>query len=364
MATATATTVKVGKDELRRALSICKGAVANHTPAPVLKNVLLADNLMTATDNEVRVQVDVDYEGEPLLLPHDRLSAIVSVCESPVVSLSLDEGNRCRVTSGKGRWMLPTQDPAEFPAWDVTPKKTLPRIPADQFARAVGGTHFATDSDGSRYALGAVLVTVVDDALMFVATDGRRLAEFQCGYWQDLDKGEWLVPARVMELLRGIAQVDSGNIQLEATDNEFVASVGGVVVTCRLVNGAFPKWRDVAPKRQVERTLVRAADLLMAVRQAGVVTSESSKGVDFSFGPNGISLKGKSAEYGESSVRCDVEKAGEQCTARLNPHYVAQWLKNSVDHAEVIEIDAKDGESAVVFYASETRYVVMPMALD
>lgn len=363
MATATATTVRVDAAELRRALAICKRVVPNHTPKPVLRNVLLSGNVMTATDSEVKVDVEIGYEGEPILLPHDKLSAIVSACDSPVVSLTVDDNNRCRVTAGRGKWMLPTEDPAEFPAWEVEAERPVARVPADQFSRAVSGTVFACDSDSSRYALGAVLVTVTDGDLVLVATDGRRLVDFKCETEQAVDDGQWLVPSRVMHLLRGVAGSDTGSVQLEATQDELVASIGGVRVTARLINGTFPAWRDVMPKRQVERTLVRAADILSAVRQAGVVASENSKGVDFSFGPSGIGLQAKSPEHGESFVQCDVEKAGTECTARLDPSFVVQWL-STVDGAEIVEVDAKDNQSAVVFHAEETRYVVMPMALD
>jgi DNA polymerase-3 subunit beta len=96
-----------------------------------------------------------------------------------------------------------------------------------------------------------------------------------------------------------------------------------------------------------------------------VCTSETSKGVQFAFGPKGITLSGKSAEYGESFAMCDVLEAGHPCKVSLDPRYLQDWLGcRAIDEAETITVHAKDAQSAVVLSNGDVRCVIMPLAAE
>jgi DNA polymerase-3 subunit beta len=345
---------------LREALTIAGRVVSSRAAKPILRNVRLGDGLLTATDLEVRIDIELDYEGEPLLLPHDRLAAIVNAAQGDKVTLKPGDTS-CVVTAGRGRWTLPTEDASEFPVWEVD-AATLVRLPCDQFARAVGATVFAADTESSRYALGAVMLHIESGNPSLIATDGRRLSVYQCETDQAVDDAEKLVPARVMAMLAALAKSDEGSVQFSSTSSEVVAEIGNVTITARLLEGRYPRWNDVFPARDIAKTEVNAGELLAAVRQAAIVVSEQSRGVSFAFG-DGITLVGKSSEYGESKVKCGTVADGVACTTRMDPHFVADWLR-TVDTAEVVSIDVADSTSAIVFSVEDSRYVVMPMVED
>ena len=346
--------------ELRSALATCGKVVSARAAKAILRNVRIGDGLITATDLEISAAVTCDYHGEPLLLPHDRLSAIVAACGADELRLQPGDTS-CVVTAGRGRWTLPTEDVREFPAWEPADLKPVARLPSDQFARAVRGVAFAVDTESSRYALGAVLLVVEGGNPTLVATDGRRLATYECETDQAVDDGSWLVPARVMQLLGTLANGDDGSVQLEAAGSEIVATVANVTITARLMEGRFPRWRDVLVERDIQPTQVHAGELLAAVRQASIVVSEQSKGVAFAFSPDGITLTGRSSEHGESTVTCDVVEAGKATTVRMDPRFVSQWLA-TVDSAEVVSVEADTPEAAIVCRCEDSRYVIMPMA--
>jgi DNA polymerase-3 subunit beta len=241
-------------------------------------------------------------------------------------------------------------------------------MPADLLARAVKGVVFAVDDESSRYALGAVLIDVKGDTVNFVATDGRRLACVQCERSQNENNDELspLVPARAMAIIaRLAAAAGDESVQLETSGKELVAVVGNVTVTARLIDGRFPKWRDTLPDRDAKATTVSRADLLAATRAAAIVTSEESKGVQFTFSNDGIWLHGQSSEKGESSVTCDVVEAGDQATVKLDPLFVQQWLGGIDSEAEPeVEVEAVDAQSAVILRCGDNTGVIMPLAAD
>ena len=352
--------------DLKAALHAVSPAVPTRSPKPILMNVRLGDGHLTASDGEVQIQFELpEWTGEALLLPHARLAAILNAATGDLVTLAAGDTS-CTVSAGAGTWTLPTECVQEYPAWNVEGEKPITRLPCDQFSRAVRGVNFATDDDSSRFALGAVLLDVVGEVVTFVATDGRRLSAVECEHDLAVDDSQTLVPSRVMAILARLAAVaGDASIQLEATANELVATVGAATVTARLVSGRFPKWRDVIPKVDIQPTTVLASDLLSATRAAAICTSEASKGVDFAFAANGIWLHGQSAEAGESSVTCPLVEFGIECAVKLDPIYVREWLTGlPADGEPTVSVQAIDFASAVVFRCDDHTGVVMPLAKD
>lgn len=366
------TTLSVG--DLKRSLAAVAPAVAARGPKPVLANVLLANGTMTATDLELRISAPLDYDGPALLLPHGRLNAIVNALTlSDEVTLTPD-GTACIVQSGNGTWRLPVEDANEFPAAGDVDAKTIANLPADQFATLMDSVRFATDNESSRYALGGVLVEYQrpdskDEpygTLTFVATDGRRMcvAQTQTGSHKDLDSSSTIVPRRAVDTLCRLAG-GAEAVQLETTGTELVAEVDGTIVRARLVDGRFPRWKDVDVEREVKPSLVVVGTLLHACRQAAICTSEQSKGVTFTVTAEGLHMTSRSAEAGEASATCDLVEPGQACTVMLDPQFVCQWLGcGSFDMAETIELEAVDKASAVVLRAQDSRCIVMPLAPD
>jgi len=352
----------IPSDVLRRALSTVKAAVGG--VKPVLANVLIGNGVCEATDLELRISCELDYHEAPLLLPHQRLAAILAAASGDEVTLTPGDSS-CTIAAGHGRWTLPTESAAEFPTWSVDEGKRQPvaRLPADQFARAVRSVLYAVDSQSSRYALGSVLVEVQDGTATFVATDGRRLSRVDVEIDQAVENGTTLWPARAMAVIASVASHSTGSVQMEAAGHELIATIDGTVIAARVVDGRFPRWRDVFPERESTATILNAPELLAATRQAAIVTSEASKGVTFAITSEGIHLTARSSEAGESSVTCPLLEFGQAAVVKLDPQYVVDFLR-ACDEGEPAEIDAVDAQSAVVLRCGDYHGVIMPLSVE
>jgi len=351
---------------LKAGLNAVAAAVPGKSGRPILHNVLLSDGVLSGSDLEIRIDVEIDAPpGITFLLPKDRLHAILSSTTANEITLTPD-GSSCVIEANRGKWTLPTEDAAEYPLWEPVGTKPITRLPADQFVRAVRGVVFSADTESSRYALGAVLIEVEGEVVTFVATDGRRLSSVRCEHDLAVDNSTTLVPARVMQIIARLAdQAGDDSVQIEATGKEVVATVGNATVTALLMEGKFPRWRDVLPERDVASTTVDRSSLLAATRAAAICSSEESRGVEYAFSADGIWLHGQSAEKGESSVTCDIVEAGAKAGVKLDPAFVVEWL-NGIDGDEepTVSIEVVDADSAVVLRCGDNTGVIMPLAKD
>lgn len=358
-----ATTVTIPKAELLEALTAVGRAVQSRGPKPILANVRIGDGVISGTDLEVRIDRTIGEVCEPFLVPHERLLAIVRAATGDDVTLKAG-ATTVTVKCGGGKWELPTESVAEYPTWEPADTKAVCRLPADQFARAARATTYATDSESSRYALGAVLIEVKDGNPTWVATDGRRLAKVETETDQAVDDSQTLVPRRLLDIVAGMATGD-GSVQIEANAKEVRFELDGTTVTGTLIDGRFPRWRDVVGDVAGEPSVIDVAELLAAVRSAAIVTSEQSKGIDLVWTSNTLVLSARSAEYGESTVKCGVVAAGTTSGTKLDPRFVADFLRAiPADEEPQVDVYATDPQSRVLFKCGPYTGVVMPLAAD
>jgi DNA polymerase-3 subunit beta len=360
---ASGTTLRIPKAELLEALLAIHHATPTRPAKPILANCRIGDGLVTGTDLEVRIDRAIAEQCEPFLVPHARLLAIVRAATGEDVTLTA-KGPSVSVKCGGGSWTLPTEDVAEYPTWEPGELQAVCRLPADQFARAARATTYATDAESSRYALGAVLIEVANGNPTWVATDGRRLACVETETDQAVDDRQTLVPRRVLDIVAGMATGD-GSVQVEANAKEVQFTLDGTTVTGRLVEGRFPRWRDVVGEPEGEATVLEVGELLASVRAAAIVTSEQSKGVDLTWTADTLVIHGQSAEYGESTVKCPLVTAGSASTTKLDPRYLADFLRAiPADEEPQVDVYATDRESRVLLRCGPYTGVIMPLAVE
>jgi len=367
--------VSCERDRLLHAFQMAASVAPTRSPKPILKNIKLESNqertTLFATDLEVGIRMDVagftvDAPGT-VLLPVQRFGSILRESLDEKIFLESD-GARTRVWGERSEFHLPTENPDEFPEVASFAEERYHKLPARFFRELVRRTIFATDSESSRFALGGVLLEFSADQVIGVATDGRRLAK-QEGPVQTVGDHEGhdhtIVPTRSMQLIERALADNDGDIDIAARENNLLVRSDRTTVYTRLVEGRFPKWRDVFPKMdQMTRIELTVGPFHSAVRQAAIVTDENHRGVDFRFGDGKVVLLARCAEAGESHVELPIAYDGQEIAVMLDPRYVSDFLK-VLEQDIAFTLSLRDSESAVAATTNDGySYVIMPLARD
>lgn len=358
---------------LSDAFQTTKMAVPNKTPKDILKNVLLQSRgdgsaTLTATDMEIGVVTTVNnIQGAKgsCLVPAAKFGQIIGEATSDTVVIDA-QARQVNVKAGRGSWKLPVYDEEEYPPvtqWDDgQPCHTLQPAYAK---RATQGTLFATDTETSRYALGGVSLDLSGGDAVFAATDSRRLAVCQipCVSRGGNDSTS-IVPKKALQILDRCLNDKEEELRVSASGNEILFNSKDTTVYSRLLEGRFPKWRDVVPDTdQLEPISMIVGPLLSAVKQGQIVTSEESKGLKFTFTDGLLSIEGRTAGIGDASVDLPVAYNGQQFSASFDPKYMVDFLRFLKPEDEFFWFIQDEGSASVMRRASYT-YVLMPMAND
>lgn len=364
------------RERLQHAFQTVATVAPLRSPKPILQNVKVevrADQAtLMATDMEVGIRLTVDgldvSAPGSAILPAARFGSILR--ESSDEKLLIESTSQGTTVQGeRSKFELAGGNPDEFPSLPEFAESKFHTLSSRLMRELIRRTLFATDQDSSRYALGGVKLEFGEDRIIAVGTDGRRLAKMEgpAVAVEDHGAGEpmTIVPARTMQLIERALTNPDLETHLTARSNDLMVRTDQMVLFSRLLEGRFPAWRDALPDRtgtvHLEMTV---GPLYSALRQASVVASDDSRGIDFTFGNGTLTLAGNTAEVGTARVEMPIAYEGEEVTVRLDHRYVADFLK-VLEADKQIVVDVVGSEASALFTTDDGYgYVIMPLARD
>lgn len=364
------------REKLLHAFQTVAAVAPARSPKPILQNVKLevieSGATLMATDLEVGVRyevsgVEVESAGAAVL-PVSRFGSILR--ESTDASFRIESGNDgVSIRGERSQFKLPSEKPHDFPPIAEFGETSFYELSGRLLRELIRRTIFATDNESSRYALGGIKLEWQENVLTAIGTDGRRLAKMEGparAVGEPAPFGDvTVVPTRAMQLLERALTDDSSEVQLAVRQNDVLVRSPRLTIYSRLLEGRYPRWRDVFPRRSDSLKLdLTVGPLNTAVRQAAIVTSEESRGVDFTFGEGSLILSGQTADVGQSRVELPIAYDGAPIGITLDPRFVIDFLK-VLEPENTFTLDLQDGDAAAVFTADDGYgYVVMPLARD
>jgi DNA polymerase-3 subunit beta len=325
-----------------------------------------------ATDLEtvgIRLEVrgvKVEEAGD-VLLPVGQMSSILREATDQELSLEGD-ANGCTLRGHASEFELPGEDPAQYPDVPTFDGDNFHQLAAGALREMIVRTIFAAAQESARYALTGVLWELAGDKVRLVATDGRRLAVAEgvgIMHGKHGTEGQTpVVPTKGMSLLERNLTDPEEQVFVLIKPNEVLFKTSRGMIHCRLVEGRYPPYRDVFPKKHNARVKLAVSEFFSAVRQAAIVTDMDTRGVDFKFAKGLLTLQAKVADKGRAKVDLPVDYEGKPVDITFDPRFVIDMLK-VLDADADLTLDLVDGNSAALFRVGDAySYIIMPLTRE
>ena len=364
--------ISTTKDNLLKGIQIVQNAVSSKNTLPILAHILLEVKkqglYLTATDLEIgisiRVEGEVSEEGA-LTIPARKFSEIVKELpgQSPI-QLSLKKGQSMNIESGKSYFRLLGLAKEDFPQIpDLAGAKGVDavKIPQKALKKMIQLTSFAMSHDETRYVLNGILFSFRDKALRLVATDGRRLAiiEKEVPGMGNVKK-DVIVPAKtIQEISRNLT--DDGEVIFYFKENQLQLGIGPINITSRLIEGEYPNYEQVVPKKTKESLVIGTQEFLQSARRASILTNQDSQGIKINIIKDRMIITKSSPEFGEVREELEVDYKGSEMVIGFNPNFLVDALKNIEEPS--VKFGFIDPEKPALIQSGQDdyTYVVLPM---
>lgn len=367
------------KKELQGGVSTVEKIVATRSALPIIANILIeagkngvklsANNLEMGV--ELQIKADVSKEGS-LLLPAKTLSGIVSKLPETTIGFKLNENHTVRIAYGKSGFNLHSLPADEFPALPkVKDGKTI-SLDKNIFVSMIRQVIFSVSTSEDKYSLTGVLLEtgksqIPNDTtnIRLVATDGYRLAKKGAKVSSGVENGiNVIVPAKaLLEVAKILEGSKTENLKITVSGEQIIFNYGGGFLVSRVIQGQFPDYKQVIPKKSVTKVNINTDEFLSAAERAAVIASGSANVSCFELKAGKMHISANTPDVGSVDEVLDAEvSGGDKAKVSFNIRLITDVL--SVVESDKVVVELGEGLSPGVIRPVDDEdyfYLIMPI---
>lgn len=359
----------VTQENFAKALSVVGRSTTSKAGLPILSNILLrTDNsrlLVAATNLELasttRIGAKIVAPGA-VTIPAKIITEYVANLPNKPIDVRVVNDNvtlHCEGYSSTIRGVA-SDDFPELPSIDD--KKSLTyEISANEFKHAAQQVVFACSSDQTRPVLTGVFWSSHAGSLYIVGTDGYRLAERRLT--ETKSDIEAIVPASTIQEVTRILSDTSSSIHILFDETQVRFRVDDSEITSHLIDGKYPDYRQLIPKKSDTNINVNKDDLLRTTKIAGLFARDIGGSVTMSADKDSqkLTINSISSDVGENSTTLDATVDNSNQIA-LNSRYLNEAL--NVIGSRMVTIAFSSKLSPITINGDEKSnytHIIMPL---
>ena len=356
-------------EKIKNAISQVERITGKNLTLPVLSSVLLIATekhlKLRSTNLSLGIEVEIPTKTEKegiLAVSGAVLNAVFSnIFQNENVYLENKDGNLL-VKTKRNQIKIKSQPHDDFPtipsvsgaSFEIEAKKLIDGIKAVSYGSSVSDI---------KPEISSVFLYTNDDNLVFVSTDSFRLAEKKI---KTKNTGEILgilIPFKnigeIVRVFDGVQDI----VKVCFNKNQISFSSDGIYLTSRIIDGIFPDYRQIIPKKSSTDVVVLKQDLLNALKLSNIFSDKLNQ-VNVSIKPKEkiFELSSINNDVGENKTYLDAVINGEAVDLSFNYKYFLDCFQSITTDSVSIKISGPS-KPIVVSPVSDSSftYLIMPM---
>ena len=362
--------IQVKQAQLARGVALVSRIASVRATLPVLANILLKTEggrlYLTATDLEVGITTwirgKIEIEGA-ITVPARLLADFVS--NNTDEQLTLEQVKETlTITSEHHRVTMNGIPESEFPLIPTVTGAIEFILPVQMVKEVVAQTLFAAALDDTRPVLAGVLFATNEATLTVAATDSYRLAERRVTLAEPVAAFRHIVPHRSLSELQRMLPPE-GEVKFAFMENQLQVTVEDRELVSRLIDGNFPDYQQIIPKKPITTTIVNRTALIDAVRLASFFARDSANHVKVAVTDEQLTLSAVSAQLGASQSTIAVESTGEPLDIAYNAKFLLDVLQVMSGETVSLEFSGPVAPTLVTdAQIPDAQFIVMPLRTE
>lgn len=356
--------------DLTRGIQTVGSAVAGRATLPILTNILIEAKKeeveLSATDLEIGIKCSVPAQVKKegaITLPAKRLSDIVRELPEGPVEMETED-SQMKISSSGILFKVLGLPAEEFPTLSKVESENRFSLDSQLLRGMVQKTIFANSQDETRYILNGSYLEMEKDRIVMTATDGHRLATIS----HRIEKGPKkkigaIIPTKALNELNRLLEEPK---EVEATigENQISFSLDGIILSSKLIEGQFPDYKQLIPKKSTKRLSLSREKLLGGVRRAALLADARTGAVELLAYSNKLIIRSQTPQVGEAREEIDIDYSGEEIRTAYNARYILDILRNISSEEVSLELN-EPLSPGVIKPVSDEDYlcVIMPMRI-
>ncbi|MDI6731444.1 MAG: DNA polymerase III subunit beta [Candidatus Margulisbacteria bacterium] len=368
------------KKDLQSGMALTERIVTTRSTLPIIGNILFEAGKgglkISANNLEIGIEIGIKaavVKGGAILIGAKTLASLVAKLPDEEINFKLTEKGALQISYGESHFSVNTLPPDEFPALAKVKDGRTISIEPDSLVKMIKQTIFSTSTSEDKYVLNGALLDIGKSGMAgdssnirLISTDGYRLAKSGEKISVESEKPfNVIVPAKALqEILKILGSGEGkGEVKISLAEDQISIKYDDVYLVSRLIQGQFPDYKQVLPKKTSTKLIINTRGLLESAERAAVIASGAANVVKFEFKNKNLHLLASTPDVGSINEKLEAEVKGkENFQIAFNIRLVTDVLK--VIESGKVEVEFTDalGPGLIRPAGDENYlYIVMPI---
>ena len=360
------------RKDILETLQKVTGVIEKAHTIKILSNVLIKAEYdrvtFVATDSDIQIVAKtkciVHEEGELTVSGRKIVDIFKYLPDLSEVSLS-GYNDKLEIKCRKSNFILKTLPAQDFPTFNEIGEGYEFFVEQSNLKKAMDNTVFSMGLQDVRKFLNGIYLRIEKQNLIFVASDGHRLATSKAIIDESsLEPLETIIPRKAaLELLRLITEKEKLKTKFVFSNKLMSVEIGNLIFTGKLMDCKFPNYRNVIPNPGENIIKVDTKMFREALGRVSILSNEISRGVLFTIGKNEIVLVSHNHEQEQATEEVPIEYDGDPMVIGFNSSYVLEALKKITSKCFSISIQKQKSMLLSDENFNFDKFLIMPMKI-
>ncbi len=368
----------VSSNALLKQLQMLQGVLASSNTLPILDNFLFEVDgkqlTLTASDLETTMTatmaVEAKDKGSVAIPARILLDTLKAFPEQPL-TFSIDgKHHGVEISSDQGKYKMTGFSGAEFPKSPTLEDPSRFLLPAGTLAMAINKTLFATGNDDLRPVMSGIFFELGEEAVRFVATDAHKLVRYMRTDVRADKPASFIVPKKPLNLLKNVLAATNAEVAVSYNENNASFTFDNLVLVCRLIDGKYPNYEAVIPKKNPNKLTIDRASFLSSIRRVSIFSNKTTHQVRLSIAGSQLTVSAEDLDFAnEANEKLTCSYEGEDMTIGFNSRFLMDMLNNLTSEHVVLEMSAPNRAGIILpsepgEVGEDVLMLVMPVMLN
>ncbi len=368
--------IEILTDNLKKALNSCERITRKVLSLPVLQNVLLVAKgsslELTTTNLETTIKwwilAKVEKPGQ-VIVPATFLTNLINLISAEKIEIS-SENESLILTTHDQKTKIQGQNPEDFPIIPKIEKENSLRVSAELLCNGLQQVVDLPSSSQIRPEISGVYFHLLKNKLKIAATDSFRLAEKTLDIEVGQKDGGFILPqGACREVINAFGSIKE-KISIYSNPNQILfeyistgSSSPQVYLMSRLVEGDYPRYQEIIPKKFTTKLQIDKALLENQIKKAGLFSGKIAEvKLGFRAKENKMMVLSQSPETGQHEAFLPCKIDGDSLEVSFNYRFLLDGLNNLHSSEVILELAGEDSPGALRPVGDASYfYILMPI---
>lgn len=169
-------------------------------------------------------------------------------------------------------------------------------------------TFFATAEDDLRPVMNGIYFDIMEDRIVFVSSDSKKLVKLSNTTVHPGFTAAFILPKKPANIIKNTVGKDMGDAVIAFDDKSACITFGDYEISCRLIEGRYPKYESVIPKNNTNKLVIDRQMFANILRRVSVFSNPATGLVKLDLESNSMMVFAQDIDYStsaEEKIECN-----------------------------------------------------------